>query len=386
MSIIAPLRPKKVVRTALILPDLRGGGAERVAITIAKDLIEAGNEVDFVLLGEGGELTSIVPPGARIIELRAGRFRDAFRPLIRYFRQTRPEATQAFMWPITVLAILAHRLSGAPGRLAVSDHTTLSRHYDGHGPVHRVLLKWTIRLLYPLADSRVIVSNDAADDLARFSGIDRDSLTVIYNPVVKPTEPIRPMDDAWTGEGMRLLSVGKLKPVKNYPLLLEAFARVAAERPAQLMILGDGPERSGLMRRAAELGVADSLIMPGFALDPWPYYVSADLFVLSSDYEGYPLVLIEALLSGLNIVSTDCQSGPREILDGGRYGRLVPVRDAQKLAEGIAESLARPNAGDLLIERAATLTQGSFEAYRELMLGTAREKPAHGRRVNAMAR
>ncbi len=368
-------------RISLILPDLGGGGAERVALTLAEDMLGAGHEVDLVLIGEGGALLPLVPPQARIIELRAARIRNALVPLVRYFRHRKPDAMQALMWPVTALAILARRLAGSPGRLVVSDHTTLSRHYRGRGRFHRILLKATVRALYPLADARIMVSEAAADDLAGSTGIDRSSLTVIYNPVLKPAESVARADDAWQLEGVRLLSVGALKSSKNFFSLLQAFATIAAKRRAQLMILGDGPLRIELLQRAAELGVADRLIMPGFALDPWPYYASADLFVLSSDYEGYPLVLVEALLSGLNVVSTDCPSGPREILDEERYGRLVPVEDAEGLAKAIAEALAHPLAPELLKQRAAQLAGGALEAYRRVMLietGSARSKHRQG--------
>jgi glycosyltransferase involved in cell wall biosynthesis len=358
-------------RVSLVLPNLGGGGAERVALTIAEDMLSAGHKVDLVLIGEGGVLLPLVPPNARIVELRATRIRNALVPLVRYFRQRKPDATQAFMWPVTALAVLAHRLAGTPGRLVVSDHTTLSQHYRHRGRFHGLLLKATVRMLYPLANARVMVSEVGADDLARTTGIDRSSLTIIYNPVVRPPEPISCADEAWHHEGVRVLSVGALKSSKNYSLLLEAFAAAAVEREAQLMILGDGPLRMELLQRAAELRIADRLIMPGFVLNPWPFYGSADLFVLSSDYEGYPLVLVEALLSGLNVVSTDCPSGPREILDDERYGRLAPVGDAERLARTIKEALARPLPPDLLRQRAEQLSKGSLEAYRRIMLAAA---------------
>ena len=356
------------MRIAFILPDLGGGGAERVALTIAEDMLGAGHEVDFVLIGRRGELLPLVPAHAEVFELGAGRIRDALIPLIRYFRRRRPDSAQAFMWPVTALAVLAHRLARARGRLVVSDHTTLSQHYGERGPFHRSLLKATVRMFYPLADARVMVSHDAANDLALLTGIDASTLTIVYNPVLKPAEPIRRADHAWRPEGVRVLSVGNFKAVKNYPMLLQAFANFSTGREAQLMILGDGPLRNELTEAAAELGIANRLIMPGFVLDPWPYYASADLFALSSDYEGYPLVLVEALLSGLNVVSTDCLSGPREILEGGRYGLLVRVGDAEALARAMVESLERPLPPELLKQRAERLSRGSLEAYRQIML------------------
>jgi glycosyltransferase involved in cell wall biosynthesis len=136
------------------------------------------------------------------------------------------------------------------------------------------------------------------------------------------------------------------------------------------MILGEGALRRELEILAGELGVGGQVLLPGFAADPWPYYASADLFALSSDYEGYPLVLIEALRSGLPVVSTDCESGPREILDGGRYGTLVPVGDEQGLAEALWGGLAGRHDAAALRARAEALSgQSTSDRYLELMLG-----------------
>jgi len=363
-------------RLSFFLPDFVAGGAERVALTQIEWFLEHGCEIDLVLARATGELLELLPKEVAVFDLQAKRLRNTILPLVGYFRERRPDAMQAFMWPITCNAVIAHRLSGSSSRLILSDHTTMSLAHAHLGPVRRAVLRQSIRHLYPLADARISVSSDAADDLARLSGIDRQSLTVIYNPVPRPPKRIRPADDWWPANGARILTVGKLKRVKNHRLLLDAFARLAAKRDAQLMIVGNGALTDELMSQSAELGIADRLIMPGLALDPWPYYASADLFVLSSDHEGYPVVLIEALLSGVNVVSTDCRSGPREILDGGRFGRLVPVGDAESLAQAMGEALDRPIEGQSLKRRAAELCEGSLEAYREIMMGDAGAQPA----------
>jgi glycosyltransferase involved in cell wall biosynthesis len=385
MSILAPLRPKRVVRSALmlpssdaaevkrvalILPDLGGGGAERVAITLAQDFTDAGHEVDLVLLGSGGALKPFVPSSARVIELGTFRFRNALVPLVRYFRDRKPDSTQAFMWPVTALAVLAHRLGGSSGRLILSEHNVLSHQY-GRNRCTMTALRLTTRLLYPLADARVCVSEGSARDLAKISSLSRDSFSVIYNPVVPAKASATAAAEAkkqWPKGGRRLLSVGRLNDQKNHELLIRAFALVADRTPASLMILGEGALRTHLEHLIRDLGLVDRVVLPGYVANPWPYYASAELLVMSSDYEGYPLVLIEALFSGLNIVSTDCQSGPREILDNGRYGELVPLRDAQRLADAIEDSLSRPLPPELLVQRASRLTEGSLEAYQAIML------------------
>jgi glycosyltransferase involved in cell wall biosynthesis len=354
-----------------VLPDLNGGGAERVALTLAQDLLVQGHEVDIVLTHSGGELIPLVPTGARLFELKAKRFRHALLRLMSYFRERRPQATHALMWPVTIVTIFAHRLARNPGRLVVSEHTTLSGHY-GNDKKAMSRIRRSTSLWYGAADARICVSEGAARDLVALSGLPRDKFDVIYNPVVPPaimpsaSETFRSF---WRGSGARILSVGSFKGAKNHALLIRAFAKVAKRQPASLLIVGEGPLRSELEALVSALGVADRVNMPGFAVDPWPLYASADLFVLSSDYEGYPLVLIEAMMAGLRIVSTNCQSGPSEILDYGRYGSLVPVGDVDALAEALKDAIVSRSRSTELRQRAEKLSADVLEAHRKVLLG-----------------
>ena len=356
-------------RLALLLPDMGGGGAERVALTLIRSFVARGHSVDLLLKNAHGDLLRFLPEGVRVLDLEASRVRNVVRPLARYLRQERPDAIQVSMWPLTVAAIIARKLSGTRTRLIVSDHAALSRQYAGRGLVHRQLLKWTIRLFYPWADARVVVAADAGRDLALLSGLPLGAFEVIYNPVdpVRRQAPDPEVERLWGGPGSRILNVGRLAAQKNQRLLLDAFARLAAGREARLLILGEGQLRGQLERRAAELGIADRVAMPGFRIDPQPFYESADLFVLSSDFEGYPLVLIEALQCGLPIVSTDCPTGPSEILAGGEAGRLVPCGDAAGLAEAMAAELQSTREPEVLKARAAELSRDAAERYLELM-------------------
>lgn len=368
-------------RLALLLPDMGPGGAERVALRLAEDFLKAGHEVDLVLLEKKGALLELVPPEVRIFDLGAGRIIDGLRPLIAYFRARRPDAIQISMWPLTIVGLLAARISRTRVRVVTSDHVVLTRQYGARGRRFQ-LLRWTIRLFYPLAYARVIVSRRAAEDMADFSGLPRDSIEVIYNPVAAPRgEPdTRAAESLWQPGLARLVTAGTLKPQKNHRLLLDAFRRLLETRAAQLVIVGDGELRSELEAHAAELGIADKVVFAGFTDDPWPYYRTAEIFVLSSDYEGYPLVLIEAMLSGLQIVSTNCESGPDEILEGGRFGRLVPTGDAAALAEAIAETIVAPADPQLVRGRAEALSgHDTSGRYLELMLGA--RQPATGART-----
>ncbi len=359
-------------RLALLLPDMGGGGAERVALRLMEDFLEAGHEVDLVLVRADGELLPLVPRDVNLIDLGASRLRWAMWPLRRYFVERDPHAIQISMWPLTVAGIIAHKFARSKSRLIISDHNALSKQY-GTWPIASRMLKATTRRFYPLADARVMVSDGAADDLAKLSGLDRATIEVIYNPVSKPPPSISStpeIEAMWGTVENRILTVGTLKEQKNHHLLIKAFQRLLHRRRAKLMILGEGPLRAQLEALATSAGVRDHVLLPGFTSDPWPYYASADLFVLSSDYEGYPLVLVEALRAGLTIVSTDCPSGPREILDGGKYGALVRVGDEVDLAQAMEQALETPLDKELLRIRAEEISgQSTSDRYLQLMLG-----------------
>jgi glycosyltransferase involved in cell wall biosynthesis len=349
---------------------MAGGGAERVTLTLLKYFSSQGHEVDLVLCEAQGELLDLVPAEVQIVDLKARKLRQALWPLVRYLRSRRPDAMQVSMWPLTAIAVAARALARTSARLMVVDHTALSRHYPSG--TSRLLLRWTTKLLYPMADVRALVSSDAADDLARLSGIDRGSIEVVYNPLeLEEDGAIREAIDVFWGDASeRILTVGSLKKEKNHALLLRAFALLGQERPtARLMIVGEGFLRSSLVALTNELRIEDRVSMPGFVIDPRPIYASADLFVLSSDFEGLPVVLIEALHAGLRIVSTDCLSGPREILDDGRYGALVPCGDAVALSAAIDKALLSDVDGNMLRRRAEELAgAAAIERYSELML------------------
>ncbi|HYC96172.1 MAG TPA: glycosyltransferase [Sphingomicrobium sp.] len=361
---------------ALLLPNMGGGGAERVALTLIDHFVARGYSVDLVLMRAEGELLPLVPAEVQIVDLAVKRVRGLVGPLAAYLERAKPGAMQVSMWPLTVAAIVARAIQRSPTRIVISDHAALSKEYGDKGFWHRQLLRWSMRLFYPKAEARVVVAADTAKDLARLSGLPERSFEVIYNPVAPPSETAEGPagEQLWNGSGRRILNVGRMNSQKNQRLLLDAFARLVQRCDARLIILGDGVLRSELERQAQDLGIAHRVEMPGFQLNLGSYYRSADLFVLSSDFEGYPLVLIEALHCGLPIVSTDCLSGPAEILDHGEFGRLVPCGDSARLAEAMVEALQLPANPERLRQRAAELTANATDRYLELIVGNG--KPA----------
>ena len=357
---------------SILLPDLRGGGAERISIDLAYEFTTAGHKVEFVLMQARGELLEEARQGFSVVDLATPRARALPLTLARYLRRRRPDALLAAMWPLTVIAPLAARLSGHRCKVLVSEHGILSAQYRDWGRAHGVALRASMAAGYRLAGHRVGVSSGVAADIATLSGMRRDAFDVVHNPVPPRPEPssraIRDAEALWSSpSGARIVTVGSMKPVKNHELLLRAFARL--DRPeTRLMFVGDGAGRDASLALAQELGIDKQVILAGFHPDPTPFYKTADLFVLSSDYEGFGNVIVEALACGTPVVSTDCPSGPGEILDGGRFGRLVPVGDTEAMAEAMLAALDAPVNRDALMHRAAAfLPEIAARKYLDLL-------------------
>ena len=334
----------KQVHISILISDLRGGGAERVAVNLANSFVLRNFAVDMVLLSATGQFLADLRPEVRVVDLQVQRVRGLLFPLVRYLHQTKPTALLACMWPLTIVALWAKFLSRVPTRMVVAEHTTWSRSQL----LERNTVGWQVRTsmrhVFPQANGIVAVSRGAADDLACFANLSRNSITAIYNPVVgdQKTASLVPLAPVgwWTGSHRRVLAVGTLSPAKDFATLLSAFAQMRQQVDARLLILGDGESRSVLEEQVKKLGIEASVFMPGFVKDPSPYYQQADLHVLSSVGEGFGNVIVEALEAGTPVVSTDCLSGPREILSDGKFGHLVPVGDAVALAVAMAESLS----------------------------------------------
>jgi glycosyltransferase involved in cell wall biosynthesis len=334
---------------AFFLPSLNGGGAERVIINLAQGITERGLEVDLVLAAAEGAFLDQLPPSVRLVDLHAPRVLRSLAPLAGYLRRERPRVLISSMNYANLVALWAAKLAQQGTPVVVTVHTTLSHSRPRQNRLSAALGWHLLRMFYPWASSVVAVSRGAADDLARAAGLPRDLVEVVYNPVITPEAVVaarRPPDHPWFAPGQPpvILGVGRLTQQKDFPTLLRAFAEVRRRRAARLMILGEGEDRDELTSLAAELGVSDDVALPGFQDNAMAYMAGSRLFVLSSAWEGLPTVLIEALAAGARVVSTDCPSGPREILQDGRLGALVPVGDSSALAEAMVVALDRPAA------------------------------------------
>lgn len=349
------------LRVLILLPNLQGGGAERLHVHLAHHWNSQGLKVIFALMSRRGDLLDLLPEGVDIVDLGADRIREVVLPFARYLRNTRPDVIVAAMWPLTSAAVLAWRIAGKPGRLYLSDHIRLSDSCVEELEISPYLVSAALRITYPLASGLIAVSQGVKKDMCKLGGLPESRVKVIYNPTaigIAPHRESAQVRDALWGAGFvhHILSVGTLKKQKDQATLIKAFARLPANLNAKLTILGEGSLRFELAALIAQLGLQDSVEMPGFVVDPYPWFRSADLFVLSSRWEGFGNVIVEALECGVPVVSTDCPSGPAEILAGGRYGRLVPIQDPTALATAIAQSLAEPVDRNILMRRAKDFT------------------------------
>jgi glycosyltransferase involved in cell wall biosynthesis len=414
-NVLAELRAE-AMHIAILLNDLSGGGVERTMLTLAGGFLSRGHGVDLVLARYGGPLAGEVPEGARIVvpdprgglvprlaiaradpaglgvlarpvlmakRKRQGEMMPRLPGLVSYLRGERPDVLVSAKYRPNLCAVWARQLARVPTRLVITERTSVSEQFPKTRPnAHHRSVPALMHRYYPRADQIVTVSRDLADDLAAFAAIPRERILAIYNPVVDDRlqkAAAKAPDHAWlrSGDVPVVLGVGRLERRKGFATLIRAFAKVRRLRPLRLVILGAGKtakgeaaDRAVLEALIRDLGVEADVSLPGFKLNPYAYMARASVFVLASDYEGLPGVLIQAMACGCPVVSTDCPTGPREILEGGRFGPLVPVGDDQAMAEAVARVLDAPTpaadlrrrAGDFSVDAAVGTYLAMFEA------------------------
>jgi glycosyltransferase involved in cell wall biosynthesis len=363
---------------ALFVPSLVGGGAERVALNLAEAFIGLGVPTDLVVVSGRGELAGQIPLGVRLVDLGASRVLLGLPALVAYLGREHPAAVIAFMDHAAVVALWARRLSGTSTRIICTVHNTLTRATNSSSTVRNRVLPVLLRAFYPSADEVVAVSHGVARDLSDATGFPLPKIRVIYNPVITPdltAAAAHAPGHPWLADGGPpvVLGVGRLTRQKDFESLVRAFAIVRRQRPARLLILGEGEERSALEALVRELGLGSDAALPGFVAGAPGCMAHAAVFVLSSAWEGLPTVLIEALAAGTTVVATDCPSGPREILRGGELGRLVPPGDVEALADGILAALAGSARRVPLAELREFTLEFAAEAYLRLVHNGSRQ-------------
>ncbi len=357
----------------ILLPSLSAGGAVRTAIHLAGGFAAHGYRVDLVVIRDDEALAGEVPASVRIVRLEATRLRLSLPALVRYLHCARPQRLISVTTPVNVIAILAVRLARTATPLLVAEHNHLSSKAAAADQLARRLMPAIVRWTYPWADGIATVSQGVADDLAAITSIDADSMFVIYGPHAID-EMIRqsrlPLEDPWFAPDAPpvILGVGRLEPQKDFSNLLHAFRELRSRRTARLVILGEGAERPALEQLIADLNLSNDVRLPGFDPNPFRYMSRARMFVLSSRWEGLAGVLIQAMACGCPVVSTDCPSGPHEILLGGALGSLVPMGDPQRLADGMQREMELPQPVEPLRRRARDFSVNTaVDAYLNVM-------------------
>lgn len=326
---------------SLVLPDLTGGGAERVFLTLADGFADAGVETEIVVANAEGPLREQIPPRVSLHDLAQPRVAFAAVGLARYARTKRPDVLLSALTHMNVVTVFAARAVRTPARVVVTEHQHMGIGWAAGEHARDRLLPRLARLAYRHADEVVAVSREMARDLEARLKL-RKTVQTIYNPI--PFDDLRqkalaPAPHPWLDDDIPVLAaVGRMTPQKGFDTLLQAMA--ALDSHPRLIILGEGPLRDALERMVDDLGLRERVALPGFVDNPYPILARAAAFVSSSRWEGLPTVLLEALALDVPIVATDCPTGPREILEDGRLGVLVPPDNPAALAQAIAQTLA----------------------------------------------
>ena len=327
---------------ALFLPSLSGGGAERVFVQLAGMFAARGLSIDLIVANSNGPWLSQLSKDVRLIDLEKPKPSSAIWRLIKYLRRARPQALMSALTHANITLAIAYCLSGIPGRCVLSERASVVALAEEKSRWDYYLTKILCFVVYRWAHSVVAVSHAVAQELTENLKIPKDYISVIYNPIEQAKICAlgrQPIKFPWNDHFPVIIAIGRLHKQKNYRDLVRAFAQLQSVKPSRLVILGEGDERASLEQLINDLDVADKVWMPGFVDNPYAYLARSELMVLSSSWEGLPNVLLESLALNVPIVSTDCPSGPKEILGVGRYGKLVPIGDSTALTDAMKRSL-----------------------------------------------
>lgn len=337
------------------------GGVERMIVNLCEGFLLNGYAVNLLLARAESKHLAALPDGVNVIKLPCSHTITSLPYLIRYLKKEKPAALLTAKHRSNQLAVLAKKLAGVDTRLVARVDTTISAALAAKGGFRKLLWYPMMSYFYRQMNDIVAVSQGVANDVSRITKIPVKKITVIPNPVIFEkmfAMAEESIDHPWLQNPSMpvILGIGRLTQQKDFHTLLRAFAMVRETRHCRLIILGEGNDRLSLQSLADELQVSADVDLHGFVSNPYAYLKCGNLFVLSSRWEGSPTVLTEALALGTPVVSTDCPSGPREILDNGKIGALVPMENAELLAEAILNALEHPVDREMLRAAASGYT------------------------------
>ncbi len=341
---------RKNKKIAFFIPSLRGGGAERVFVNLANEFSKRDFDVDLVLVQKEGPYLKEVNKNVNIVDLKSKRIIFSLSPLVKYLRKEKLSCVLSTLTHANIIVILAKILSQTKAKIMIRQaiHFSSSKNKK---------LKLLAKFFYKKADKIIVISEEMKNDLLESIRLSKEKVALIYNPVFndiikkKKNETIT---HKWlkTNEYKVILGTGRLTQQKGFSILIKAFAILRKKEKIKLIILGEGKERKNLENLIKKLNLENDVDMPGFVDNPYAYIAKTNVYVLSSLYEGFPNTLVEALACSTPVVSTDCPSGPSEILDSRKYGELVPIGDINALVRAIEKVLDNPTEKELLQKRA----------------------------------
>ncbi len=335
-------------RVAFFIPSMDTGGAERVTLNLIRALSTDDTlRIDLVLCHARGGYLDQVPDSVNVVDLKVSRIATSLVPLARWLRAEKPDVLLSALVTANIIASFAALVARFSGRLILAEHNDFATALSSATNRRAQIAPALIRRAYPRADRVIAVSEGVARGLSESVGLKPDLIAVVPNPVINDEvkEKVNgTADHPWfnDGEGPVALAVGRLQQQKNFPLLIDAMAHMDRHHNLRLVIHGDGPDRAALQEQIEKNDLADTISLGGLTSNPYAAMRAADMLVMSSSFEGLPTVLIEGLFCGTAVISTDCPSGPHEILNGGTFGTLVPMNDAHRLAEAMSNEIVSP--------------------------------------------
>jgi glycosyltransferase involved in cell wall biosynthesis len=330
---------------ALFIPTLEGGGAEKVTSKLAGEFANRGNTVDLIVCNGNGPVRESVSDRVNVVDLGVNRTIAAVPALVRYIVKEKPSVVLSALTHANLAVLIAVSLVRNKPRIVIAEHNSLSAILESRGSAKRRIRGWMMSFLYPRADAIILVSRHMHDQMERLLPRTKGKGRTIYNPldseiIIEKASAGIPCDVSLPqGPAPIVLGVGRLTAQKDFGTLLEAFAILRKDLDVRLVILGQGPEEKPLRMKADSLGIANDVFFPGFVTNPYSVMAKSSVFVLSSLWEGLPTVVLEAMVLGIPVVCTDCPTGPREILEDGKWGQLVPPGRADEMSKAIYRAI-----------------------------------------------
>lgn len=354
------------MRISLFIPDFEEGGAQKMMINLAGALVQNANiYVDLVVACSNGSFKNLVSKDVNIIQLECSRTFQAIPKLARYIKTVKPDVLVSALYHANVVTLMAKLLTTSQNKhtkFIITERNHLSTKIKNSSSIKDKILLRAIKILYPKADALIAISKGVMKDVLSLCPSVENKTSYIYNPVITSSFE-QEINTSSVSELLVpnsklpiIIASGRLVEQKDYPTMLRAIALVIKEKPVNLVILGKGPLHDELTSLTKELSISEHVFFKGFVKNPLAYMKQADMFLMTSGWEGFGNVLVEALYCGLPIVATDCPSGPAEIIANGRYGNLTKIGDEHKISQAILDTLEHPMPREKQRQRAMEFT------------------------------